>query len=199
MAGASSKRAIGACTIALIFSAISPRVARAESLDHDPDAKIDRESGVRDARGRMDKLDVDVVNLLGSFDGRRPGMMGISFGYRIVPELTTGVYFDAMLLGVTAQPDDPCQATNDCFRRHVRFGTFTEMHFLPTSAIDPWISVGVGGTTFERIGLDTSASAGFDVRIGDVIAVGPLFTRTQTISGPQPSWNALGVHALLTF
>jgi hypothetical protein len=198
MANTISKLAIGACTIALVFGCISHRAAHAESLAHDPDAALDRESGVRNTRGRMDKLDVDVVDILPS-PGTHPSMLGLGLGYRILPELTTGLYFDAALIGATQPDTDPCHASGDCFRRHVRFGTFVQMHLMPNSAIDPWFSIGAGGTTYEKLGLDASATAGLDFRFADILALGPMFTRTQTLSGPAPSWNALGVHVLLTF
>jgi hypothetical protein len=200
MANAISKLAIGStCAIALFFGCFSHRSARAESLTHDPDAHIDRISGVRDERGRMDRLDIELVDLFPRFGDRTPSMAGVSLGYRILPELTTGLYFDAMFVGASVPDDDPCHQSGDCFERHVRFGTFALMHLLPDSFFDPWISIGAGGTTFQKLGADGSATVGIDMRIGNTLAIGPLFTRTQTLAGPQPSWNGVGIHALLTF
>ena len=200
MATAISKGAFGgACAIALFFGGFSHRVARAESLANDPDAQIDKMSGVRDERGRMDRLDVDLSDTFPRFGDQRTPMVGLALGYRVLPELTTGIYFDEMLIGAVPADDDACHANGDCFRRHVRFGAFGQMHLLPTGFFDPWISIGAGGTTYEKLGVDGSATAGIDLRMGDKLAVGPFFTRTQTLAGPQPSWNALGVHVLLTF
>ena len=178
---------------------VAMRPARAESLVGDPDAALDLASGQRNVRGRIDKLDVDLLDLYPKIGGARTPMLGIALGYRWLPELTTGLYFDATLFGGAPDPGDPCHATDDCYARHTRFGSFAQMHFGPNSVVDPWITLAAGASTYHRLGADASAMLGLDLRFGDAIAIGPLFTRTQSLAGAQPSWNAFGAHMLFTF
>ena len=189
-----------AAAIALAGTLVcASRPGHAESLAGDPDATADLGSGRRNTRGRMDKLDVDFVDLYPKIGDKRAAMMGLALGYRVLPELTTGVYFDATLFGAAADLRDACHATDDCYARHFRFGSFVQMHFGPNSSIDPWITLAAGASTYHRFGADVSAMIGLDLRLGDVVAIGPMFTRTQSIAGGQPSWNAFGAHMLFTF
>lgn len=185
------------CAVGLAIASFSS-VAHAESYAGDPDAQLDLASGQRSARGRMDRLDVDLVDLFPRIGNAHPAMIGVQLGYRWLPELTTGVYVDAALFGAAPQASDPCHQGEDCYSRHVRFGAFGQMHFGPTSFVDPWVTLAAGGSTSQRLGADVSAMLGLDLRLGDAVAIGPIVTRTQSIAGAQPSWNALGVHLLFT-
>ena len=192
-----NKHVVVGALAAAMLAAMQP--AHAESLVGDPDAALDLASGQRDKRGRMDKLDVDLLDLYPKIGGTRAAMMGVALGYRWLPELTTGLYFDATLFGSAPDPSDACHESGDCYARHTRFGPFAQMHFAPNSVIDPWITLAAGASTYHHLGADASAMVGLDLRFGDALAIGPLFTRTQSVIGAQPSWNAFGAHMLFTF
>lgn len=150
----------------------------------------------RSTRGRLDRLDIDLRDLWARGAYGHESFTELRLGYRMLPELTFGLYFGATLFGPAA--DDGCAANDTCYQRHVRFGGFGLMHFVPNGVFDPWLSLGVGGATYRRVGLDAEASAGIDLRMGTVMALGPMVTHTQGFGGQQ-TWNAYGVHLLLTF
>jgi hypothetical protein len=151
----------------------------------------------RSTRGRLDRLDVELRDLWARGSYGHESFTELRLGYRMLPDLTLGLYFGATLFG-SATADDGCAASDTCYQRHVRFGGFGLVHFAPNAVFDPWLSLGVGGATYHHLGVDAEASAGLDLRMGTIMAFGPMVTHTQGFGGEQ-TWNAYGVHLLFTF
>ncbi len=151
----------------------------------------------RSTRGRLDRLDVELRELWARGTYGHESFTELRLGYRMLPELTFGLYFGGTFLGGTTTSDDPCVASDTCYSSHVRFGAFGLMHLAPNGVFDPWLSLGLGGATYHRVGLDAEGSAGLDLRMGTVMALGPMVTHAQGFGGQQ-TWNAYGVHLLIT-
>jgi hypothetical protein len=110
----------------------------------------------------------------------------IQIGYRINPNLALAAYS-----GVSAYSagDTLSESTNDV-------GAFTtglkaDWHFMPTSTVDPWVSLG-GGVRW--LGVDENSTndhmlfgfdlarlqAGVDYRVTPTLSIGPVISATAT-------------------
>ena len=111
--------------------------------------------------------------------GQPGGAVQIGLGYRLVPELTLGVYG----AGSTFSRGDQVDSSTRLYSAAA--GVQADWHFLPAAhELDPWVSLGTGwrgywidgdqGTTALH-GLELAkVQVGVDYRIARTVAVSPL-------------------------
>jgi opacity protein-like surface antigen len=131
-------------------------------------------------------------NLSGIIKGNIPAQ--VEFGYRILPALTAGAYFQYGF-GFMGKDADPCSSSGlSCSARDIRLGLQARYHFRPTLNFDPWLGVGTGyewlTVSFSPSGnsmFDSSSStykgfeffdaqAGLDFSLFEGFTLGPAAT-----------------------
>jgi hypothetical protein len=126
-----------------------------------------------------------------AFSGQIP--IWIDAGYRVVPPLVLGLYFQYGFVSVktATDPNSPgCPSGADCSAHDIRLGLQAEYDLLAGQSIDPWLGLGVG---YEWLGLSETANGttssgnlsgfefanlqgGVDFAVGDGVALGPFLS-----------------------
>lgn len=110
----------------------------------------------------------------------------VQIGYRINPNFSVSAY--GSLSGYSAG-DALNESANDIVATTA--GLKSDFHFMPTSSVDPWVSLGGGvrwlmideNNTSERtlLGLDlVRLQAGVDYRVTPTLSIGPVISATAT-------------------
>jgi hypothetical protein len=110
----------------------------------------------------------------------------IQIGYRLSPNLALSGYAS---LGGHSVGDSLNESANDVVATTA--GLKADWHFMPTSSVDPWVSLGGGvrwlmideNNTSERklLGLDlVRLQAGVDYRVTPTLSIGPVIGATAT-------------------
>jgi len=130
------------------------------------------------------------------------GAVEASVGYRIVPQLSLGVYGSGSVFSRGDQVDD----TTNIYSANA--GVQGVAHVLPDRLLDPWVSLGTGwrgywldsskGTTSMHGWQIARLQVGLDIRATQAVAVGPVvgadltafFTREEAGQNSYYSVNA---------
>jgi hypothetical protein len=111
--------------------------------------------------------------------GQAGGAVQVGVGYRLIPQLTLGVYGSGGMFGRGSVVDGSTNLYT------ATAGVQADWHFLPAgSELDPWVSLGSGwrgywqhadqGTTSLQGWEIAKLQVGADYRIDRAVAVGPL-------------------------
>jgi outer membrane protein W len=116
----------------------------------------------------------------------------IDLGYRVIPNLTIGLYGQYGFGFVGDQISDGCDASSQisCSAHDIRLGIQAHYHFQPREKLDPWIGLGLGyewlGISVEGGGLEVSTTlhgfeffnfqAGLDIAVAEHFYIGPVLT-----------------------
>jgi hypothetical protein len=80
----------------------------------------------------------------------------VDAGYRILPSLYVGAFFQYGIAFIPSNSTTGCGASGvSCSGHDLMFGIDAHYHFLPGGQIDPWVGVGIG---YESFGLSQSAN-----------------------------------------
>ena len=145
--------------------------------------------------------------------GQAGGALQIGVGYRVVPQLTLGVYGSGATFGRGDQVDSSANLYS------ASAGAQADWHFLPAGhQVDPWVSLGTGwrgywihsdqgaaaGTTAMHGWEIGKLQVGVDFRVDQAVAVSPVvgadLTTFFTESTPQASaWSNIASPQVNTF
>ena len=111
--------------------------------------------------------------------GQAGGAVEAGVGYRIIPQLTLGVYGSGGMFGRT----DSVASSTDIYTATA--GVKADWHFLPAGQqLDPWVSLGSGwrgywvhsdqGTTSTQGWEIAKLEVGLDYRVAQAVAIGPV-------------------------
>jgi hypothetical protein len=115
----------------------------------------------------------------------------LDVGYRALPELFVGAYFQYGFGFMGDLFDESCDVDGiDCSASDVRLGVQVHYHIMPFQSVDPWVGLGLGYEWLtlgaEGGGLETSTTArgfefanfqaGADFLVGPKAAVGPFIS-----------------------
>jgi hypothetical protein len=137
------------------------------------------------------------------------GALQLGVGYRLIPELTLGVYGSGATFGRGDQVDSSAKLYT------AAAGVQADWHFLPARhEIDPWVSLGGGwrgywnamdqGTTSLQ-GLELAkAQVGVDYRIAPAVSISPVIGADMSIfltqqAAGQNSWSNISNPNVNTF
>jgi hypothetical protein len=133
--------------------------------------------------------------------GQAGGAVQAGVGYRLIPQLTLGVYGSYGLFSRGDQVDHSATLST------ATAGVQADWHFLPSgSEIDPWISLGTGWRGYW-VAADQGTSAlhgleiaklqvGADYRIAPSVAVGPVVGADVSMFLTQEAANANGYSSI---
>ncbi|HET6338619.1 MAG TPA: outer membrane beta-barrel protein [Polyangiales bacterium] len=129
-------------------------------------------------------------SLSGGISGQIP--IQIDLGYRVIPNLTIGLYGQYGFGFVGDDASDGCDASSQisCSAHDIRLGIQAHYHFQPGQKLDPWIGLGLGyewmGFSVEGGGLEVSSTlhgfeffnfqAGLDIAVAEHFYIGPVLT-----------------------
>jgi opacity protein-like surface antigen len=117
----------------------------------------------------------------------------LDLGYRVIPPLFLGLYFQYGFGFVGDYVDASCDADGlDCSVNDIRFGAQVHYHVLFEGQVDPWIGAGFGyewmteGASASGVSMDMTAHGfeflnlqlGLDFTPEDHFYLGPFFTLT---------------------
>jgi hypothetical protein len=198
--------ALGSSTVAGVASAQEPdQVSRAGDQHLAPANKaveLTISTGYEQGLGNLVSGQPSLTDL-----GQAGGAVELGVGFRVVPQLTLGVYGSG---GMFSRGDAVDGSTN---LYTATAGLKADWHFLPAyQLLDPWISLGTGwrgywvndsqGTSSTQGWEIARLQVGLDYRVDQAIAIGPVlgadvstfFTQAvptsdgfQKISSPQAS------------
>jgi hypothetical protein len=111
--------------------------------------------------------------------GQAGGAVQVGVGYRLIPQLTLGVYGSGAMFGRGDQVDNSSNLYS------ATAGVQADWHFLPArNEVDPWISLGTGwrGHWIHADHGDTSMhglelvklQVGVDYRVAPAVSIGPV-------------------------
>lgn len=131
--------------------------------------------------------------------GTAGGAVHLGVGYRLIPQLSVGVYGSGAMFGRSDQVDNSTNLYS------ATAGVEAAWHFLPkASALDPWVSLGTGwrgywehadqGNTAMHGWEIAKLQVGVDYRIDKAVAVSPVVGVDMTTFFTQstPASNGYG-------
>lgn len=129
--------------------------------------------------------------------GQAGGAVQAGVGYRLIPQLTLGVYGS---YGLFARGD---QVDHSATLSTATAGVQADWHFLPSgSAVDPWVSLGTGWRgywvnadqgTASLHGLELAKlQVGADYRVAPSVSIGPVVGADLSMFLTQQAANANG-------